>query len=40
MVRRMVDAGSARVLLGDHEFNAVAWATVDHGRNAAGPTAR
>jgi len=28
-VRRMVDAGSARCILGNHEFNAVAWFTPD-----------
>jgi hypothetical protein len=27
IVRRMVDAGSARIVLGNHEFNAVAYAT-------------
>ena len=25
MVRRMVDAGSARAVMGNHEFNAIAW---------------
>ncbi len=29
VVRNMVDAGSALVVLGNHEFNAVAYATVD-----------
>ena len=29
IVRRMVDAGTARVVLGNHEFNAVAYATPD-----------
>ncbi len=29
LVRRMVDAGSARSILGNHEFNAIAWATPD-----------
>jgi hypothetical protein len=29
VVRRMVDAGSARCVLGNHEFNAIAWATPD-----------
>ena len=29
LVRRMVDAGSARSVLGNHEFNAIAWATPD-----------
>jgi hypothetical protein len=29
IVRRMVDAGSARCILGNHEFNAIAWATPD-----------
>ncbi|MFM7045785.1 MAG: metallophosphoesterase [Ilumatobacteraceae bacterium] len=27
LVRRMVDAGSAQLVMGNHEFNAVAWAT-------------
>jgi hypothetical protein len=32
LVRSMVDAGSARVVLGNHEFNAIAYATPDgHG---------
>jgi hypothetical protein len=32
LVRSMVDAGSALAVLGNHEFNAVAWATPDeHG---------
>jgi hypothetical protein len=29
LVRRMVEAGSARCVLGNHEFNAVAWVTPD-----------
>ena len=29
IVRRMVDAGTARCILGNHEFNAIAWATPD-----------
>lgn len=29
LVRAMVDAGSARVTMGNHEFNAIAWATPD-----------
>ena len=29
LVRAMVDAGSARAIMGNHEFNAVAWATPD-----------
>ena len=29
LVRRMVDVGSARCILGNHEFNAIAWATPD-----------
>src|ERR1700730_16347728 len=29
MVRAMTDAGSARVAMGNHEFNAIAWATPD-----------
>lgn len=32
LVRRMVDAGSAQIVLGNHEFNAVAYATVDPSR--------
>ncbi len=28
-VRAMVEAGSARMVLGNHEFNAIAWATPD-----------
>jgi hypothetical protein len=31
LVRRMVDAGSAHCILGNHEFNAIAWATPDPG---------
>jgi len=27
LVRRMVEAGSARCVMGNHEFNAIAWAT-------------
>lgn len=27
LARRMVDAGAARIVLGNHEFNAIAWAT-------------
>ena len=29
IARSMVDAGSARIVLGNHEFNAIAWATRD-----------
>jgi hypothetical protein len=29
LVRAMVEAGSAQIVLGNHEFNAVAYATVD-----------
>jgi hypothetical protein len=29
LVRRMVDSGSARCVMGNHEFNAIAWATPD-----------
>jgi hypothetical protein len=29
LVRRMVDAGSAQCILGNHEFNAIAWKTPD-----------
>ncbi len=31
LVKSMCDAGSAKVVLGNHEFNAVAYATVDPG---------
>jgi hypothetical protein len=29
LVRAMIDAGSARAVMGNHEFNAIAWATPD-----------
>jgi len=29
IARAMVDAGAARMVLGNHEFNAIAWATAD-----------
>jgi hypothetical protein len=29
LVRAMVDAGSARCIMGNHEFNAIAWSTPD-----------
>jgi hypothetical protein len=29
LVRRMVEAGSARCIMGNHEFNGIAWATPD-----------
>jgi hypothetical protein len=29
LVRRMLDAGSAQCIMGNHEFNAIAWATPD-----------
>ena len=29
LVRRMVDAGSALAVMGNHEFNAIAWHTPD-----------
>lgn len=29
IVRAMTDAGSARAVMGNHEFNAIAWATLD-----------
>ena len=32
LVRRMVDAGTAHIAMGNHEFNAVAWATPDGSR--------
>src|SRR3981081_3733406 len=32
LVRRMVDACAARCILGNHEFNAIAWATPDPDR--------
>jgi len=31
VVRRMVEAGAARCVMGNHEFNAIAWATPDPG---------
>ncbi len=31
-VRRMVEAGSARAIMGNHEFNAIAWHTADPAR--------
>lgn len=33
LVRRMVDAGNARCVLGNHEFNAIAWVTPDPERS-------
>lgn len=35
LVRRMVEAGSAECLLGNHEFNAVCWATPDPTKSGA-----
>ena len=32
VVRKMVDAGAAKIVLGNHEFNAVAYSTVDPNR--------
>jgi hypothetical protein len=32
LVRRMVDAGSARIIMGNHEYNAIAWHTPDPAR--------
>jgi Calcineurin-like phosphoesterase len=32
LVRRMVDGGAARCLMGNHEFNAIAWVTPDPDR--------
>jgi len=32
LVRRMVDAGAARCVMGNHELNAIAWATPDPGK--------
>jgi hypothetical protein len=32
LVRRMVDAGAARCIVGNHEFNAIAWVTPDPER--------
>ena len=29
LVKAMVDAGSAKIVMGNHEFNAIAWATED-----------
>src|SRR5689334_21250754 len=34
IVRPMVEAGSARVVVGNHEFNAIAWATRDPSNEA------
>ena len=31
-VRRMMDVGSAMAVMGNHEFNAIAWHTADHER--------
>ena len=33
IVKAMVDAGAAEIVLGNHEFNAVAWLTWDVGRD-------
>ena len=33
LVRAMTDAGSARAVMGNHEFNAIAWATPDPVNN-------
>jgi hypothetical protein len=35
MVRRMVDCGSAQAVLGNHEFNAIAWHTPDPASEGA-----
>jgi hypothetical protein len=35
MVRRMVDCGSAQAVLGNHEFNAIAWYTPDPAKEGA-----
>ncbi|HVC02914.1 MAG TPA: metallophosphoesterase [Steroidobacteraceae bacterium] len=32
LVRRMVDGGAAKCIMGNHEFNAIAWVTRDPGR--------
>jgi len=32
LVRRMVDAGTAKLVLGNHELNAIAWMTIDPDR--------
>ena len=29
LVKAMVDAGSAQIVMGNHEFNAICWATAD-----------
>jgi len=34
IARRMVDAGAALAVMGNHEFNAIAWATEDPDRPA------
>src|SRR5580704_2375572 len=31
LVRRMVEAGTARCIMGNHEFNAIAWTLPDPG---------
>lgn len=36
MVRRMVDADAASICLGNHEFNAIGWATEDRAAAARG----
>ena len=33
LVRRMVDAGSGQCIMGNHEFNAIAWLTEDPGNS-------
>ncbi len=32
LVQRMVEAGAAQCIMGNHEFNAIAWATLDPDR--------
>lgn len=37
LVRRMVDAGSGQCIMGNHEFNAIAWLTEDPGNSGKYP---
>jgi hypothetical protein len=38
-VRAMIDAGAARAVMGNHELNAIAWATPDPDDGALPPPA-
>lgn len=33
LVRRMVEARTAEIVMGNHEFNAISWATPDAGKD-------